>query len=342
MRADIEAIYMRGLQKLKQKERQAEDVKQGGLRGGSVGLYDEGQITGKCHRLALLRQQGLMVEMDADSRSLMFEAGHTSEDSWVKILESEGSYEIRREEDIPIKWEVNGIPVTGRPDIVLFKDGIAQHGIELKLVSSRWTALTVISGKPKCNHLVQSAHYSWQLGRLPWDLWYTSRVDWPSPEEWMHFVNKIPKYEEPGSEYMQWERVGKKMAQPDGTNKIIKIWKIKKVLPFRVGFTTRWNDSDELEYNLLRKDGSWTTTIITSQRIHDYYAYVSEMLPNKILGPRPVNLEADGSDGGFDPCGYCPMKAICEQKENDFDDWMSAAQELDKSNRSKLSLDLSV
>lgn len=343
---NIEAIYAEGMRRIKRRERQEEDDKSGGLRGGSVGLLDEGCITGKCHRLALARKLGLVVEMDANAqqrekngaeKELMFEAGHTSEDSWLAVLKEGHKGVILREEQIPIAWNTqNGTAVTGRPDFVLCdKKKKPQHGLELKLVCSLWTGVSALEGKPKATHLIQAGHYSWKLGYLPWDLWYTSRVDWHVLENW-RIMKRLPKHGKPGSEVIQWEERGRKVEGEDGKKKIVKGWEPKKILPFRTGFTTRWNKAGELEVFHLREDGHWITTIISSKRINDYYEFVSTMEAQKTLGPRPLNLEVDGSYGGYSPCAYCPLQTICTEKEKDFEGWMAAVKELDGKNRTLL------
>lgn len=308
-----------GTQALTDKSKAEESLKKGTLRGGTVGLVEpvEGgiEVSGTCHRQAMLRFLGIdLKEMEGEStRDLMFAAGRTNEDSWHEVLSASWPGKILREEEVPIKWETKGgTPVTGRPDIVLADlGGKLVRGLELKLVSSLWTARTVLQGKPKTGHLVQAAHYMWKLSEqsgyeVPFELWYTSRVDWHV----MGWAQKhFPKQEDAASVYCEYS------TNKDGVSEI------KKVLPFTKGFELKFAQG-QLQF---REEGSkkWIDTIISCDRIEQYYELIEQSVEQKQLGPRPINLDYSGQRENWKQCDFCPLVSTCEQYEDKgFETWL--------------------
>lgn len=295
----IKSLFETGGALLKEEHASKETEKVGVLRGGSVGLYDEGTntFTGTCPRRAFLRYKGVDViedDVGASDRTLMFEAGVTNEDSWYKRLVKSWQGVILREEEIQIAWSMDGTPVTGRPDIVLCdKSSTPQYGVELKLVSSLWTARDVLSNSPKTIHLIQAAHYSWQLG-IPFSLCYTNRFDIAV----LGFAQKhFPKMAQEGSQYCEYNQKGE----------------IKKVMPFMKEFMLLWkNDTIHYVDSDTQKE---VTTIVTKKRIEDFYRQVSKMDKSSSLPPRPVNLYADGKAMDWTACDYCPLSQVCDDSE---------------------------
>lgn len=321
MSSRVHILLDQGLRNLVDAHAKEESTKVGTLRAGNTGaLLEDGSILGKCARLTYLRYKGIQVEAADYSRELMFAAGRTNEDSWIQVLKAaDPSLEMKAEEEIPVKWETaNGIAVTGRPDLVLFKEGKPDLGIELKLAASVWTAKDVgINMKPKMLHLLQAAHYSWQLD-VPFELWYTSRVDWPIVG-WM--VKQFPKQGEFGSHLLQYSEKG----DP------------KKILPFAQGYSLRWNKKDKLEWRPLvmhasqvsMEDIPWMDTPISKEGIKNYYELVSSIDSTRQLPPRPVNLESTGEAGAYSICDYCPLKETCTKEEGKgFDTWVAAVQKV--------------
>lgn len=206
-----------GLESRSDEHAAAEEEKLGMLRGGSAGiaLFD-GNFAGQCQRKALARSLGYDSPTDMSSE-FMFEGGRRNEDSWQDILSRGWRGEILREDECGIAWETSsGVPITGRPDIVLVDEsGRPDRVLELKAASSLWTGRTVLfgdgthgRGEPKLDHLIQAAHYGWKLGEkyglpapLRTEIWYTSTVKY-TPPAWAskHF----PKAGEPGSEWIEY------------------------------------------------------------------------------------------------------------------------------------------
>lgn len=326
---DIEKTYAAGVEKMAKEHDELEETKVGTLRAGNTGAIYGGNVIGKCARLTLLRYLGIRYELIADSKRLMFDAGLSNEDIWVKALEegikaSGEPYTIRTEEDTPIKWQTSrGVDVTGRPDIVIGKEVDGKwtpvKGLELKLASSLWTCRdTGIMMEPKLMHLLQSAHYGWQLG-IPFELWYTNRAEFAVGSGWEQ--KTFPAEKEMLTQNVEWaERKDKR------TGKTVKY--VKKVLQFRQGYETQWSDKGQLLYRPLLegKELHFTTTPITTKGIEQYYEKVVDQAEEKKLAPRPQLLKPDGAKGNYSPCDYCPLKPICEKRETDYDGWLAMVQ----------------
>jgi hypothetical protein len=322
MRSELKDTYeliQDGLRGIKREHAAQEAPKVGTLRAGNSGiLLPDGQIAGKCARLTYLRFVGVDAEQEDPSREFMFAGGRTNETSWVDLLVSAGvaREDIRQEGEVPISWTtVLGTKVTGRPDIVIGArepsgTWMPKRGLELKLVSSLWTARDVaIVGNPKAMHLMQAAHYAWKVG-VPFELWYTSRADY-AINGWA--AKQFPKPGQPGSVFCQYNDKGEAM----------------KTLPFVVGYALGW-EGQTLTYQRLGPDGPHPVvkTIVTKTGIADYFELVARMGPEEPLPPRPVNLSANGEAGNYSICKYCALSPVCDKKERGSTKaWVEAVKE---------------
>jgi hypothetical protein len=301
----------------------------------------------------------------------MFTAGVSNEDQWYDALVKAHPPElILREEEIPVKWVTdNGIDVTGRPDFVLLeeysllpedsvKDLLEEAktagqkaelielanakltrpkvGIELKLVSSIWTARDVLfEGRPKFDHLIQAAHYMWKLD-IPFELWYTSRADFATNE----MVNRcLPNYGTQRWKLLeQHMKIGyyKKVVSKAGNTygKSVKKEEFEHyvnqgqygfkegeyyaapiaIYPFAVGYTLWWGDDGRLNYKST-ETGDQLATIITKDNIENYYNLVAYMDTTDELPERPTELKGDGTEANFNKCDYCPLNDTCTKAE---------------------------
>lgn len=300
----------------------AEEAKLGGYRGGNTGALLQNsdgswQPAGKCHRLTHLRHLGIKSEKIPDDRHIMFAGGRNSEVVWLEKLERSWPGKILTEEEIPTKWHtVRGVPVTGRPDIVLCSDdGTPQLGLELKMASSKWTSRDVrIMNKPKFDHLTQAAHYSWQLG-VPFKLCYIQYVDFGIGMGWEGRL--FPDPGEPGSEVMEY-RENRRTGEVTPN----------KIRPWMYVYDLRFTDIGVLQFRAeTDPDGTWTSTPISISSIMDYYNYVDDMKHLKFLGPRPSNIDGVGGTTGWKKCDSCPLRPICDSKEDNYDEWMAEVKE---------------
>lgn len=322
---NIDRLYAAGISRLADQHDLKEADKKGILRAGNTGvLLSGGKIAGPCARQTLLRFEGMRYEEIEDSKRLMFDAGLSNEDIWVASLKEglaaagDTTTVIRREEEIPIRWVTpSGVTVTGRPDIVLGEmqgDAfIPKLGLELKLVSSVWTARdTGVMLEPKFAHLLQAGHYSWQLG-VPFELWYTNRAEFAVGSGWEQ--RTFPAQKDLLTNVLEFGQSKGKIT-------------VKKVLQFRQGYAIEWTGKGQLKYRPLleEKELPWTFTPITKEGIVNYYEAVVSQKADKKLAARPVTLKADGSPGTFSICDYCPLKKICDSTEKDYERWMSEVQ----------------
>lgn len=300
----IEQLLQQAEAKQRVEHDEGEALKQGVLRGGNSGaLTDTGEIHGNCHRRTLLRFLG--IDSPTDDRAVhFFRAGASNEVEWAKLLSEVWPGRVLREEETGIAWSLphpgtgEEVAVTGRPDVVLCDDdGVPQTGIELKKVCSSYRAVkTFMQFDPSPEHLVQAAHYSWQLGKLPWILSYTSDSSYDTPG-WC-WKAKYP-----------W-------LQPVQ----------RKIQPGRMHFYLGWQDDTFCFIHPLT--GQVVPTKITSAGIERYYQLVLAMDATRQVGPRPSEDPIYEGGGDPDPCKYCAFKAACDKADrtDDFDEWLDAAR----------------
>lgn len=328
----------------------AEQTKLGILRAGNSGvLTSSGHVLSSCPRQARLRLEGIVIEYPDPYRELMFEAGRTNEDSWAIKLKNMWPGIVKQEEEIGIKWHTkSGRPVTGRPDMVLCDSkGNPELGLELKLVCSLWTARDVLlENRPKYNHLIQAAHYSAKL-KVPFQLWYSSRVDYAVNEM---CARLCPKMGEPRSKYIEYapyEKVVSKNGNPyskritwaeyeasRGTgNKNIYAGPLK-ITPFEAGFHLEWTEEGYLTYTSvdnLDGKGEIVETDITIEGIEAFYNLVDRMDLTDDLGPRPLTLKGDGQKAGYSICDFCSLKPLCDSADKiqmNYTHWIQRAKEV--------------
>lgn len=300
---DLKALHTAGLKSIVKEYEAQETEKLGTLRGGNSGcVTEDGRVIGKCPRLSHLRSEGYQKEVDLN-KHLMFQAGLTNEDSWLQTLKREWNGPILCEEEIPILWyTANGTKVTGRPDIVLcHKDPIKPRpvvGLELKLVSSAFTAYNVLAKQqPTLDHLIQAAHYMWQLD-IPFKLVYTSRTNFP-----LGF----------GSMKKTWDTVPAHYFNDSGHS----------VEPF-IKIYDLWYEGDVLWFATDRLDAPYKTDI-TKSGIQKYYECTSNIKDSGSLGPRPEEKTVYGSKLSYG-CNTCPLKDVCDNYEHDYNIWIDYAK----------------
>jgi hypothetical protein len=278
---------MEGRRKLAAERAEQEKEKVGTLRGGSAGALVGEHVLGICHRIALARFKGLQSPIEDSTRSV-FEAGETNEVNWTEKLTAAWKGKVTGDKDYPLRYEVRGVPVTGRPDVMLLDvDGQPVLGMELKNVESYKSAASLLyEDKPKTDNLIQAAHYSLKFG-VPWVLVYTYNGI-SQPPYWAVKQYQLPK----GAE----------------------------VKPFKKEFRLFWRDG-QLGY--VKESGEEVLTIVTAQSIDDFYELVLDVDKHKDLYLRHSSRTLTGEIQPFDQCNYCPAKAACDSydEHNDYDLW---------------------
>lgn len=294
--------------------------KAGILRGGSAGLVlEDGRVGAGCVREAHARYLGAEPARDSgwEMRQLMFEAGNTNEDSWAENLlrglaTLQPGWTLKREEEFPIEWTVDGVRGTGREDIVLVDpDGTPRQLVELKLVSSLGTAIDVLCRvSPKMDHIVQAANYSYRSG-LPVQLWYANRFDIAVPDwKWAseHFPADASDRAHPAAEYLDWSRG---YTNKQGKYSPPKPTKIKQ---FVVGFDVAFDSDGRAWYREVGSTGEWKRTVVTKAGIDAFYSRVVSLQKDG-LGDRPTVVQSDGRAGTYSKCAYCDWAYACEEAE---------------------------
>ena len=290
---------------------EAEGDKLGTLRGGGTGcFYRDGRnqlkVTGKCPRLSHLRSLGIQPSNDEHSQH-MFDGGYANEHRWVEKMKAVWKGTVRTEEEIPMIWSTtNGTVVTGRPDIVLCLDSQSidgpepMHGLELKNVSSLWTAREVLfKGRPKMNHLLQSGHYSLKLG-VPWSLCYTSSSKYPVIESLGKTKIRWPESGAALSEHVEYDQWGDGKPFARSIQPFVQIYDIDSR-----------SDLDCIRYRI-EGTTEWTETNLSANGIIAYYEHVSKIKETGDLGPRPTELKVDGARESYSQCDGCPFAKACD------------------------------
>lgn len=278
-----------------------------------------GAIYGGCARKAYLRQQGISLGEHAQSNLIMFAGGKVNETVWDGWLDKAWPHKIKSEEEIPTVWQTEiGTNVTGRPDKVLMgENGKPLMLLELKMVSSIWTAYSVLfSNTPKFGHLAQSAHYMSELG-TEGRLIYTNYVKY-AVSGWLSA--RFPKQNEVLSEYCEFDVKGK----------------AKAVLPFVVVYELSWDDKGMLQYRKEDTHSPWTSSVISRGGIEAFYAEVDGMEQSEKLPARPKNVKPTGKEEGWSLCDakYCALAGICD-KHTKKSTWMKAVREQYDSSKSE-------
>lgn len=319
----IKQLFEQGIAEHIAKGNEAEVGKVGILRGGSTGMIDEeGNILGSCAAEAYLRFKGIKTG-DVDlNKELMFAGGRINEDHWLSVLKTSYDGIIKCEEDIPTAWETsNGTKVTGRPDIVLCKeDGSPKCGIELKQVMSVNSAYNVyVEKKPSLKHLMQAAHYMWQLG-CPFELWYTNRNNLEMPS-WMEF-RKFPRPEQQtedviGYRYYRSGNINPKTGKPkkhlitrdDYMNQTYdkSFAQASKIKPFVQGFKLQFQGDQLFMQDAGSDSNPWIPTIVHISYIKRFYEYVSEIDAMNTVPPEAINIDYTGKVMGWKFSAYSDL-----------------------------------
>lgn len=275
-------------------------------RAGNTGIKLGNKWYGKCGRKSWLRSAGIEHEHTDRLKFIMFSGGVMNEEVWDRDLKDAYPHNVLSEEEIPTKWFTEkGTPVSGRPDKVLLDaDNKPVLGLELKMVSSIWTARDVLfMEQPKFDHMTQAAHYMWQLN-VPFKLCYTSYVEY-AVTGWMG--RNFPKLGQKGSEYCDYNDKGD----------------IKKVRPFVQIYDLMFDSLTGTLLHKLEDNADWIPTVISIEGIKNYFAGLDEIGTTKKLPPRPETINIDGSKEGYSICNYCPIKPICDAHEGDKDVWVN-------------------
>lgn len=281
------------------------------LRGGSSGCVGEdGEIYGTCARFAMARYKGHQPKIQPESFD-WFDAGFANEGVWEdKIKASRHGYEVKFEEECPISWEIDGVPVTGRPDVMLFDEYGPVLGLELKAICTVNSAIGVYcEDKPKTSNVLQTAHYS-QAHGCPFILVYSyrgrSRVPgWAERQ----FKDKLRlSYERTFTNSKTGKEFTKREYAIDPFTK-----------EFKLGF-----DGGLIYY--VTPVGDRVDTVCTAGGIKEYYRLIVDCVKNELMPPRISRKDITGKRLPYDPCKTCPFVEACDRYEEDYQAWLDKVE----------------
>lgn len=258
------------------------------LRIGNAGFIDDNGDVHGCHRSAIARALGLdNAPIDRIAR-LFFTVGSGVENELTEQLRGHKGIEVKAEEECPAVWQLNDHrKITGRPDIMVNKDG-HRLGVEVKTACAVNTAHRLwFEDKPDSKHLAQAAAYS-MIHQVPWVLHYISPI--------RHDVNY---------------RTKKALGLP-----------FRSVIdPFRLYYYMRFDEEGRLYYRNSMKSEE-VRTIITKEGIENFYLLVDECLKEKELWHNPVSQNAVGDPAPYKHEKYCEYCKAATEAQGDWDTWI--------------------
>lgn len=304
-------LYNTGRKVERQEHKDKESDKIGTLRGGNSGcLTEQNEVFGICHRKALARYKGLQPDPEESSYT-WFDAGFANEEAWLTKMRAYISsmgpdYKVLQEEECPVSWETSdGTLVTGRPDIMIFKQDKPLLGLELKMVNTYKSAINIYcEDKPKIENLLQAAHYSMIHG-CPFNLVYSYRASSLAPGWASRYKDKLRlEYEKTFTN----SKTGRSF-----TKREYGIYPFTK--EFKIGF-----DNDVIYY--ITDSGERVDTFLTGSGIKRYYELITRMDKEKDLFTRISMRDLKGNILPYNICDYCDFKDACNQFESDYDSWL--------------------
>jgi hypothetical protein len=97
-----------------------------------------------------------------------------------------------------------------------------------------------------------------------------------------------------------------------------------KIHPFMAGYILTWEPDGHLYYESVQT-GNKVKTLITVQRIVDYYELITRIEKEGILPPLPTGIKGDGKLLNYSLENYSPI-AYLNYKYKTFNEWWEAAQ----------------
>jgi hypothetical protein len=102
-----------------------------------------------------------------------------------------------------------------------------------------------------------------------------------------------------------------------------------KLFPTRMVYDLELDEHGYLRYREEDVRGAkWTDTVISVDRIVDFYESVDSQSIDEKLQPRPIVVNPKGEIGSFSLCDpkYCDLAHICDRYERDYAKWVSKVE----------------
>lgn len=287
-------------------------VSAGDLRVGSVAAMNEhGEVAGHCHRLHHLRVKGITPSPPDFSSRVVFDRGYGNEDMIVAHISRSlrPNERILRSRDMPVLRVTSpGLLMTGRPDIVVATvdsaggSVVPRWGIECKSVASdRVAAQVYITREPVLGHLAQAAAYSTMLG-VPFVLMYRQYSYLPLTS---YTVKDLSKADIERALAVE----GSPLSASRHKDPKYRTYKFR---PFEIVYDVRVGGQNRVIQYALEGSGEWADSVITMDDVERASDFVASMDETGDLGPRPLNMRANGEMLGYAECAYCPLSKACD------------------------------
>lgn len=273
------------------------------LRGGNSGALIDGVVYGNCARLTHLRFLGYQGT-EPKSTQIMFSVGRSLENVLLELLEASGfpMERVKRESEVPVSYtHESGIPITGRPDFILFdEEGKPATGIECKGKMSYYGLRNVlIEDRADTSHLIQAAHYMWAHELSSYTLSYVAPAKYPIPAK----------------DKESWDQLGEEWVERrEGMGPV-------STYPSVVNFSLFTGDDGCLHIITPRK--STIKTKLKWEHIQAFYSSVTAMGPGKPLPPPPTAKEIT-KGSSWKKCQYCSLSSLCDSNPT-YEHWLDGA-----------------
>lgn len=311
--------YNKGTKKEQEIHQEAETSKLHTLRGGSAGcILEDGTILGTSPFQALARFMGYQFPVEGRTHKI-FSNGFANEHTWEEKMTAAGVPYLC-EEDIPLKYQVGGYNVTGRPDMVvgsymrpvlsedetrLFQSFKPEYGIEFKSMVSVNTAKKIFEDhKPKDDNFIQSCHYMYKFG-IPWVLIYSNNSIFTNFE----YIRNM--YDKKGN------RITSVFDEDSKRMYIYKKDERGQIDPQDMEFPIGLEDG---RFYYIDPNGERIDTLVTTKGIDDYYKLIIKMYETKDLSLAKLsNTDMFGNKIFYDTNLYDLWQLMARPKDYDHD-----------------------
>lgn len=271
------------------------------LRGGSAGAIIDGEQFG-CVRKAALRYYGYDLPLDKQTQILM-KFGLVGEEVVTSFLANVWPADrIVREEEIPVRYNIQDELVTGRPDAVLLDELYNPfHGVEYKLKGTYYGANNILlNSKVDTDHIIQAMHYMWKLRLKRYSIIYIIPVRFAVQErDAAAFLATKSAVLRPSDGAPQYANLGFYETIFEDTGDKL------------VSYTVHSGIERELE--------------LRPEHIEAFYSRVADVAHKRTLGDRPTKSSLIPGQKEWDKCSSCPLKSTCDSYENNIDAWWDYA-----------------
>jgi hypothetical protein len=316
---DLRKLFIDGQQQLNTQRAALEASRAGILRAGNTGYMVGDSVRGRCPREAIMRYFGIDKDFPLSTR-IMFAAGELMENVFIDRFSKSWSGGLGTQQEYPVEWICNGIPVSGSPDLV-FTDGnnTPVFGCEFKMISSYWTMHKVTPWKedvaPKPDHIAQAAHYMYKMGQQIGEDYVEWALGYVCPNAYHIHTPAVRDSDQYRDEFIR------------------KNGRVFKIDPHLVFYYLHVDSSGRV---LFRREDSeqLQETEITVQGIERYYELLVECISERKLPPRYENTDCFGRpQKGWSPYekqynDYYALHDAYDEGKLSFDEFMDEARKI--------------